>query len=51
MCGIVIVGSGLETWRDGSSVTFEAASEEGGIFSAFDIASVAFWVFMTGLET
>lgn len=51
MCGIVIVGSGLETWRDGSSVAFETASEEGGIFSAFDIVSVAFWGSVTGLET
>lgn len=49
MCGIVIVGSGLDTWRDEGSLPFEAVSREGGMFSAFDIASVAFWGSVTGL--
>ncbi len=43
MCGIVIVGSGLEAWRQGGSGSFERVSEEGGIFSAFATASEGLW--------
>lgn len=50
MCGIVIVGSGLDTRRDEGILSFETASIEGGIFSAFDIAFVAFWESVIGLE-
>ena len=31
---MVIVGSGLEIWRDGGSWSFEGVSDEGGMFSA-----------------
>ena len=39
MCGIVIVGSGLETCRDGARVFYEGRSEEGGMFSVLAMAS------------
>ena len=39
VCGIVIVGSGLETCRDGGRVFFEGISEEGGMFSVLAMAS------------
>ena len=42
MWGIVIVGSGLETWRDGGSVSFDGLSDEGGMFSALATASGGF---------
>ncbi len=50
MCGIVIVGSGFETWREGGNVSFERVSEEGGIFSAFVTASEGFWESVGGRE-
>lgn len=39
---MVIVGSGLETWRDGGSVSFERVSEDGGMFSALALTSGGF---------
>ena len=48
MCGIVILSSGLKTWRDGGSVSFEWVSEVGGIFSALAMASRGFWLSVSG---
>lgn len=42
MCGIVIVDSGLDTWRDGGSLSFDSVSEDGGMFSASAWASGGF---------
>lgn len=39
---MVIVGSGLETWRDGGSVSFKRVSDDGGIFSALATESGGF---------
>ena len=50
MCGIVMVCSGLETWRDGGSVFSETVSEDGGMFSASARASGGFWVSVRGRE-
>ena len=36
------MGSGLETWRDGGSVSFEGLSDEGGMFSALATISIGF---------
>lgn len=50
MCSIVMVGSGLETWRDGASVSFGRVSDEGGMFSALAMVSGGFWMSIDGRE-
>lgn len=50
MWGIVIVGSGLETWRDGGRMSFERVSNEGGMFSALVTVSGSFWVLVSDRE-
>ena len=47
MCGIVIVGSGAGTWRDGGKLSF---ADEGGIFSALEVASWGFDVSVSDRE-
>lgn len=50
MCGIVMVGSGLEICRDGASVSFGTTSDEGGMFSALAMISGGFGVSIDGRE-
>ena len=50
MCGILVVGSELETWRDGGSVSFERISDVGGMFSALAMASRELLMLVVGRE-